>query len=331
MADSPLFAKLKKLDPKIAQVYFNLTKDDPKAVIDAEGVSQLFGQAVDQDNTITSKELDALIAIIQEANFSQDGIDMELRVVTDSHAAEALGRGVGKLLKSDDAELKELTDALTYAASHINFISPGTHLTYNAGEYQAMKKLVEGGDINVIAVKDHGLVYGNIRPKHATARGAVAAYDGDTDPPTVFLFDDTPKDGKKGTIAHEFAHGIQDWNNDKSSRKYRETDAYIVEGLIHIADTGKPISKSHPVHDCVDIVLAGKATSGNADWTKAYEAAADGVGADPLNSAPTHGVKNGADKQKKLAKLLQAIQKSQLAASKSKPAPAKPPAVQTKP
>ena len=64
-----LYEKLKALDGKIAQAYYDITKDDPNAVIDHHGVEKLFDQATYGDDTIDPNKLDALIAIVKVANF----------------------------------------------------------------------------------------------------------------------------------------------------------------------------------------------------------------------------------------------------------------------
>jgi hypothetical protein len=69
-AMTALYQKLKALDEKIAQTYYDITKDDPNAEIDRDGVERLFAQATYGDDTIDPNGLDALIAIVKGANFN---------------------------------------------------------------------------------------------------------------------------------------------------------------------------------------------------------------------------------------------------------------------
>lgn len=310
MADSDLFKQLKLLDPDLARVYFNLTRDDPKAVIDQDGVSQIFGQALDKDNAITKKELDAIILIVQNCNFDQDAIKFELMAITDAVVMEALGKGVGTRLKTD-TELADVYKALDLAANSVSFKSPGTSISYDASKYKAVRKLVADGDIIVIAVKDGGIVFGNIRPKGAPAAGAFAAYNPSTDPPTVFMFEGGPSVGRLATIAHEFTHGVQDFVNDPSPVKYRETDAFLAQALTFIKETGKAIQKSNPFAGLAEMVLSGKATAANKDWTKAYEDVATVVGGDPLNARPHAKAVKGKERLQKMTQILKAVDQAQ--------------------
>jgi hypothetical protein len=182
-----LLGKLQALDPDIAKVFLDLTKDDPKAVIDADGVSRLFGQAVD-DTTVTSKELDALILIFDRDPklFTKEALDFAMAAFADRNFIEPLAKANGTVLKTD-ADLAEAYAALDLAGNSIDFWSPRTGLTYNVSAYQAVKQLVRDKEILVAAVKDKGQVWdrGN----------AVAMYDRMLARPVVFVFE-KPTDKK---------------------------------------------------------------------------------------------------------------------------------------
>ncbi|WP_315831121.1 hypothetical protein [Bradyrhizobium prioriisuperbiae] len=327
MPDSELYKKLKTLDPKVAQIYFHFTKDDPKAVITYEAIATLFNQLLDQDGAITSQELDALILIIEGCTFDQDALEFERMAVIDTRVAAALGKGVGKVLKTDK-ELDSVYKALDLAGERVNFTSPGTGFTYDASKFQAIKKLVKDRAIEVIEVNDRGIVSGKIRPKGRPAGGgALVSYNRRLDPPRVTFF--AGAEGAPHEHAHELTHAIQDWLNSPAPIKYWETDAYIVEGLMFRAAVGKPISPSHPIAASVEVIVANRATNANKDWPKTYEAAADAIVSKGWAQGSTEGGVKSKERLDKLTKILQAMQKAKAkpapgAPAAAKPAPAKP-------
>jgi hypothetical protein len=309
MGDSQLLQNLTRLDPDVARKYYDITRDDPAAVIGKDDIVNLFEVAASHDNKIGDRDVQALIQIISTARFSDDGKTALLLLLANAQVMEALGRGVGVPVDTDEKR-RILYDALALGARAVNFKSPETHVEYNAAEYGAMRDLIKSGDIISIAVCDHGMVYGSpgTRPANTSTEGYVASYDPNTDPPTLYLFQGMPATGALSWMVHEFSHAIQDWNDDKSARKFREADAYIAQGLSNAVETGRPVPNSHPAKRCVDIVLSGSATSRNPGWAEAYRTFADVVAQTPANSLPTPSNPKGTERAKKLAGLLKAAQ-----------------------
>jgi hypothetical protein len=306
-----LFKKLKALDPDIAQAYLKVTKDDPKAVIDADGVSQLFGQAVD-DRKVTSKELDALILIFDRDPklFTKDALDFATAVFGNRAFIEPLARANGTELNKD-SDLDEILAALDLAGNNVDFWSPGTGLTYNVSAYQAVKQLVRDKEIHVVAVDDKGQVFD---------RGNVAAlYDRELPVPVVLVFKKpTDKKVRQANLAHELTHAYQDFKDINSLTKYIETDAVLADGLVSLA-LGLKAPAGHPALPLIDLIKKGK-QSDKKVWKAAYEKAADAVAKDPtyarqIKLKPNGDMKTG-DEKKDQPKKLDAILKK-LAAAKS--------------
>lgn len=323
MPDSDLYKKLKSFDPKLAQVYFDVTRDDPRSVIDEHGVEKLFVQTLDKDAKITEGELNALILIIQECAFTPDGMKMELAIVTNKVVIEALSRGVGKRLTSDQ-ELGDTFAALDLAASSVNFTSPRTGIAYNASKYQAVKQLIKDKNIIVIAVQDRGIVYGDIRPRGAPAEGAFALFDPDSDPPVIFIADSKSSSGKLSKLAHELTHAIQNFGGIPRPAQFFETDAYIVQFLVLAKENNKPLPPQHPITPCVDIIQAGKAKTSNDAWEKAYYKAVEAVEKIALASHTPQRDPKAPEKRAKWTKVLQVIEKANAKPAPTAPTPVKP-------
>lgn len=322
MADSELLAKLKKIDPGMAQAYVDATKDLPDAAIDKKGIDILLSQALGtKDGTITQEELNALILIIQNRKLATDAAQFLTTMVVNRTIVEALGRGVGTQLKTDD-DLGDVFKALDLAGKSANFKSPGTHISYDASKYQAIRKLIKDANILVIAVKDGGFVRG--------VGKSFALYDMGVDPPTLFLFDGPSASSRTAELAHELTHAVQDFLNDPSPRQYRETDAYVVQALVTTKDLNVAVSKKFPAHDCVEMILDVTTKHTDEDFKAVYESAAEIFGKNPMNNGPTPPNPKGKDKQKQLVKILKALADAEAKPAPGKPAPANSPSVAPK-
>jgi hypothetical protein len=306
-----LFKKLKALDPDIAQVYLNVTKDDPKAVIDADAVSQLFGQAVD-DKKVTAKELDALILIFDRDPklFTKEALNLATVAFGNRNFIEPLARANGTLLNKD-SDLEEILAVLDLAGNSVDFWSPGTGLTYNVSAYQAVKQLVRDKAVHVVAVDDKGQVWD---------RGNVAAvYDRELPEPVVLVFKKpTDKKVRQASLAHELTHAFQDFKDIQKPTKYIETDAILAGSLVSVA-LGLKAPPGHPAMPLIELIKKGK-QSDKKVWKDAYEVAADAIAKDPtyaqeIKLNPTGDMKKGDEKKDQLKKLDAILKK--LAAAKS--------------
>jgi hypothetical protein len=274
MGDTPLYTRLKRLDAGIARVYFELTRDDPKAIIDLEGVEKLFEQALGRDDKITARELDALIAIFDRdaGCFTADVPDLLSAAFGSRLIVESLGKGTGTPLATDD-ELAEVFIALDVAGNNVDFKSPQTGLSYNLSAYQAIKELVKNKEILVMSVKDKGQVW---------ERGHVGAmYDAKLKLPVVFVFE-KPADQRLrlGSLVRELTHAFQDRSDIQSDIKFIETDALLAEGLV-VSSLGLTAPKEHPILPLIDVIRRGRNRSDPKAWSDAYNAAADIVAKGP--------------------------------------------------
>jgi hypothetical protein len=260
---TPLYDKLHPLDADLADKYQQLVggknvKLDPKEAIDNEGMYQLFKLVIDGD-AITSDEAEALVLIIDSGVLTKKAQQFLIKVFTDSDN-KYLGMvltGAVELIAANDMEMKEFNQAIdTGGPSAVTFYSPGTKISYNAGQYQAVKQLVNRGGkdgINLMRVVDHGLLERLGRYKDA------AAFYSSSHNRYYFLPSYSKQQIKQWRLAllvHETTHAIQDWFDVVSVVKYIEADAYIAQGVSQLAQGAKldPNYKLDP-NDLGDVMV----------------------------------------------------------------------------
>jgi hypothetical protein len=218
---------------------------------------------------------------------------------------ESLGKGTGALLLKDD-ELVDAFSAIDLAGNNVDFWSPRTGLNYNVSAYQAVKQLIKDKEVMVMSVKDKGQVYdkGNV----------TAMYDTKLRLPAVFVFE-KPVDKKKrlASLAHEFTHVFQDWNDIQSKLKFTETDAVLAESLVSAA-LGLKARPDHPILPLIELIKTGKHRTDKKGWTDAYDKAADLVAQDPnyaaqIKADPNADMKTGDEKKKQPEKLAAILKK----------------------
>lgn len=271
-----LFHQLRGKDPGIAAEFQNaMAGKKPDAKLDIRGAERVFKKVID-DRTITSKEAEALVLIIDAGVLSPEAEKHLLNKLGESDSEEAIIRGTARRLTSD-ADLRDFNKALDLRfVQSITFWSPGTHIHYRPIHYLAIKQLVASGKIQVFELAAAGL--------NRLAHLGLGNYDHNSN-----RFNFYSRHLDVDVVVHEATHAIQDWRDRSAATKFLEADAYIAEAVVRVdqdldigmlADQVKAAMES----GAVDLVLdPGKAVQGNKPWEAAYQKVVESVVAGAQN------------------------------------------------
>lgn len=327
MTPQEICVALRQLSVPIADAYRSITNLDPKRAITEAEMQRLYKFVYDpnnKDNLIDERDADALIILIDNANFAEDVLDNLGGLIQGDHSA--LIAGTGRRLTTD-AELKEVKSVLSLMSSQkFSFWSYGSKITYTPNMYAVISDLIDQQKIEIIEVKDHGLM---------RRTGGKGVYDFEKN--TLTLFEE-PAVERANTIIHECTHAIQDWFSDKTYlNNFLEADGFIAGAIIDIvnnrpAATGADAS-TMAYKAAKDFVMTGQATEfttknnrrvENTAWNRSYNTVKRWLalnGYDPnINSVQeANPGKEVKEFNKSLKKVLKALSKQKTAPAGAKP------------
>ena len=259
MSDA-LYAKLKAVEPTVAEEYKAVVKND---VVDVEGLKKIILKIIaakgPAGGDISSKEAQALVLIIESGELSEKAKTQLLDALRQPQVMERVLNGSSVVLKNGESELE--TFLSVFAIKHtgkIKFYSKGTNLTYSPSQYQAIAQLVKDGKISVVKIMDAGL---------SAQAGVDAVYSAESN---AFLFPEHKGEAffsMPSEIVHEATHAVQDWFDVNSTVRFVEADAYVAQA---VAETNPKLRKE--LKAAAKFVTDGTAVKGNKAWYDAYDA-----------------------------------------------------------
>jgi hypothetical protein len=310
MSDA-LHAKLKAIEPRIAEAYKAAVKDN---VIDAAALRAIMMRIADpkgpKEGDISPEEAEALVLIIDSGELNPASKTALLDVLRTKTLASRILNGTGVELKSDDPELASFHSVFAIRhTGNLKFHSKGTNLTYSPSQYQAIAQLVKDGKIKVVKVMDRGL---------SAKTGQDALYVAGIN---TFFFNqhagETDFFSRPAAVVHEATHAVQDWFDVTATVRHIETDAYIAEAVVDKSTRVRDVLKT-----AAKFVIDGKATKGNKAWEQAYDAAAELIDTHPVYKDRAKDVDSMAEKANEATELAKVIKALERPAGKS-PAPRK--------
>ncbi|NOT85067.1 MAG: hypothetical protein HOP02_09910 [Methylococcaceae bacterium] len=255
---SDLYDVVVALDRGIADRWKVQTRDDTTHRLNARDIKKILFPLLKQNSDISEKQIQAIVALGEVTNLTADGV-AELRLFVG--LAEASMKFDGQPLVTPE-QLKPVYEALGMAVtSRIRFTSPGTGITYTAGDYAAIITLIEQQKIIVLKYEIGRLA--NISPKSAEYSSSFNI---------LHIYANPSAKEATGTIVHEATHAIKDWKDVICLVKYAEADAFIAEAIV-LDVLGVSIEGDNLLQAALDaakFVISQKADAKNKEWLSAY-------------------------------------------------------------
>ena len=269
--DTSFFDDLKLLDPGVANRWKARSHGDPKFVLDGPDVDAIVQPMIHNLGTITQLQAAALAKLVVEVKFTAGGTAV-LRVWLSF--AQSDGRFIPAAEPlTNAADLKPIFNALGMGTvSFINFVSPGSGLTYAPSGYIAIQQLITRRAIIVLEVKISGLEQKADLPIRAQYRSDINK---------LFVYQSLTPAEETVTVVHECTHAIQDWRNVRSLMKFTEADAFIAGAIADLSRRDGTVVFVGPIIDkaveAARIVIKGPAVPSNKAWTDAYAAVVSAI------------------------------------------------------
>jgi hypothetical protein len=264
---SKFYDELAALDRGIADRWKVRAHDDPKRKLKPKDVEAILDPLMKPDGTINEKQVEAIAKIVLDGACTDEALAV-IQVYIEVGVQAGLFQNGGDVLVTPE-EFKPVTNALgTGMTGKIAFKSPGTNFSYVPGHYQAIQSLIFKSKIFVFEVRLHSMdIFARIQ--------TIGQYRSNSN--YLYIFAGRPPAETAMTIVHEVTHAIQDWQDISARNKYVEADAYIAGAVADISQGGKGTDANKgkiytPAMDAAKLVVAGKASGTDKEWTDAYKA-----------------------------------------------------------
>jgi hypothetical protein len=255
------FEELRNLDPGVANRWRARSHGNRNFVLDGPDVEAIVRPMIHNLGLITQRKAAALMKLVVELQFTPAGM-----AVFKIWLAFAQSDGRMEIAAEPLTDLTPIYNCLGMGTlASINFVSPGTGLTYAPGRYLAIRRLIELGKITVLEVKLSGLEQKADLPVKANYR---------TDKNQLYVYQSQTPVQRIVAVVHECTHAIQDWQNVRSMMRFTEADAFIAGTVVDIARGTDTLAFTNLITQKAVVaarqVLDGPAVLTNASWTSAY-------------------------------------------------------------
>jgi hypothetical protein len=256
------FDDLKSLDPGVADRWKARSHGNQNFALDGPDVEAIVKPMIHKRGLISQRKAAALMKLVVEAKFTPPGMG-----VLQIWLAFAQSDGRMDIAAEPLADLKPIYNCLGMGTvGRINFVSPGTNLTYAPGRYLAVRQLIEQSKIAVLEVKLGGLEQKVDLPIKAN-------YVSDKN--RLYVYQSQTPIQRTVTVIHECTHAIQDWRDVRAVMKFTEADAFIAGTVADIARGTDTLAFTNPIIEKAVVaareVIDGPAILTNTAWTNAYK------------------------------------------------------------
>jgi hypothetical protein len=255
------FDDLKSLDAGVAGRWKARSHGNQNFVLDGPDVEAIVRPMIHNLGLISQRKAAALMKLVVEVKFTPGGMGA-FQVLL----AFAQSDGRMEIAAEPLADLKPIYNCLGMGTiARINFVSPGTNLTYAPGRYLAVRQLIEQSKIAVLEVKLGGLEQKVDLPIKAN-------YVSDKN--RLYVYQSLTPIQRTVIVVHECTHAIQDWRNVRAVMKFTEADAFIAGTVADIARGADTLAFTNAIIEKAVIaareVIDGPAILTNTAWTNAY-------------------------------------------------------------